>query len=65
MSDWDFMVNAVMSIILLSVVAMQLDKNVQGRITYQWGTHSSMTTMIIYDTDKRHIVAAIQVTWES
>ncbi|KAK2157929.1 hypothetical protein LSH36_181g03013 [Paralvinella palmiformis] len=44
-----------------SMVAMQLDKNVQGRITYNWGTHSSMTSMIIYDTDKRHIVAAVQI----
>jgi len=50
------------SYLLLVAVATQLDKNLQGRLMWNAGLHSSINTMAIWDTEKHHLTWAIQVS---
>ncbi|KAL5013903.1 hypothetical protein ScPMuIL_008173 [Solemya velum] len=45
---------------LATTLACQLDKNVQGRVVWNAGFPSSMSTAIVYDTQKHHAVFSIQ-----
>ena len=47
---------------LLVAVATQLDKNLQGRLMWNAGLHSSINTMAIWDTEKHHLTWAFQVS---
>ncbi|KAK2188148.1 hypothetical protein NP493_143g03009 [Ridgeia piscesae] len=44
-----------------ATVATQLDKNLQGRLMWNAGLHSSINTMAIWDTEKHHLTWAIQL----
>ena len=45
----------------ISVVAHQLDKNLQGRLTFNGGMASGINAMLIYDQDKHHLILGCQV----
>ena len=46
---------------MLTVLATQLDKNLQGRMVWTAGAHSSLNTMVVWDTVNRHLVASLQL----
>jgi len=45
----------------MSVLAHQLDKNLQGRLTWTAGLHSSMNATLVWDREQHHVVTSIQV----
>lgn len=47
-------------IVLCSVVAHQLDKNLQGRLTWSGGLNSSINAMLIWDYSKHHVLFGCQ-----
>ena len=46
---------------VVSVVVQQLDKNLQGRLVWGAGSPSSMQTVLVWDNNKHHVMAALQV----
>ena len=49
----------------VSVLAHQLDKNLQGRLTWTAGVHSSMNATLVWDREQHHVVTSIQVSVHS
>jgi len=47
--------------VIVSVLAHQIDKNIQGRLTWTAGVHSSMNATLVWDRDLHHIVTSVQV----
>ena len=47
----------------LIAVATQLDKNLQGRLTWNAGSSSSMSTALVWDHQKHHLAGVIQVKY--
>jgi len=43
------------------VLAHQLDKNLQGRLTWMAGVQSSVNATLIWDREQHHVVTSIQV----
>ena len=52
---------ACIECLLILVLAHQLDKNLQGRLTWSAGMHSSMNATLVWDRDQHHVVSSVQV----
>jgi len=52
---------AVVMWMFVSVLAHQLDKNLQGRLTWTAGVHSSMNATLVWDREQHHVAASFQV----
>lgn len=50
---------------LTTMIAWQLDRNLQGRMIFTAGFPSSMRTMLVYDTQSNHCSLSIQVGFPS